>query len=80
MDKLITILKHKEVKEKLYHSEGLGWLALLLQLVDVTKQDAEVYLMTFFEKTDPQLTKDVCYTCGSIYLCILHKLFLSIGD
>ena len=80
MDKLSTILKHKEVEEELYCSEGLGWLTLLLQSVDVTKPDADVYLMTFFAKTDPQLTKDVCYTCGSIYLCILYTLFLSLGD
>ena len=78
MDKLSDILKQKELKDELCSSEGLCWLLLLLQLVDVTKSGAEEHLMKFFAKGRTmseslkthraELTKDVCYTCASIYL------------
>ena len=80
MDKLSDILKQKELKEELRNSEGLCWLVLLLQLVDVTKSGAEEHLMKFFAKGKimsealkthrVQLTKDVCYTC--ICLDLIH--------
>eukprot|EP00731_Ephydatia_muelleri_P026844 Em0018g944a len=69
VDKLSDILKQKELKEELRNSEGLCWLVLLLQLVDVTKSGAEEHLMKFFAKGKimsealkthrVQLTKDV---------------------
>ena len=80
MDKLSDILKQKELKEELRNSEGLCWLLLLLQLVDVTKSGAEEHLMKFFAKGKimsealkthrVQLTKDVRYTC--ICLGLVH--------
>ncbi|KAL5466919.1 hypothetical protein EMCRGX_G031082 [Ephydatia muelleri] len=50
VEKLSDILKQKELKEELHNSEGLWWLVLLLQLVDVTKSGAEEHLMKFFPK------------------------------
>ena len=79
MEKLSDILKQKELKEELHNSEGLWWLVLLLQLVDVTKSGAEEHLMKFFPKGQTsqvlkthraQLTKYVCYTC--ICLDLIH--------
>ena len=92
VDKLSDILKQKELKGELYSSEGLGWLRLLLQLVDVTKSGAEEHLMEFFPKGKSsqvlkahraQLTKDVCYTCMCNCMfrpCTLLNVFFSVDN
>ena len=58
--------------EELCCSEGLGWLRLLLQLVDVTTPGAEEHLMKLFAKAKTmseshhvQLTNYVCYNCAN---------------
>ena len=70
MEKVCDILRQNKLEE-LCCSEGLGWLGLLLQLVDVTTPGAEEHLMKLFAKAKTmnewseshhvQLTNDVCY-------------------
>ena len=85
MEKLCDILRQNKLEE-LCCSEGLGWLRLLLQLVDVTTSDAEEHLMkliakakTMSESHHVQLTNDVCYKCANGFLSpkrdLIHVFF-----
>ena len=69
MEKLSKILKQKDGLEgKLCSSEELGWLTILLQVVDVTNPGADNHLMKFCSKGGSevlkphraQLSKEVC--------------------
>ena len=69
MEKLCDILRQNKLEE-IFCSEGLGWLHLLLKLVDVTTPGAEGHLMKLFAKAKTmnelseshhiQLTNYVC--------------------
>ena len=82
VDKLREILQNQDINEEWCSSEELGWLSVLLDLVDVTKPGAAEHLMRFFSKGKSQalkthrtqLTKDVC-TCAYLRKCIRWNTF-----